>query len=201
MLHKSMQWMDPGMDPGMDRGMDRVHRREFVMNMSAASKRLLRHSPRYVEFYQPGSRLEQEFRAMLAIMSTTRLWTRSLENVISSRTGQTRVRWEMLFAIAFAEGPTTASAIAQRLGVKWPSLVRILDALEGDGLIARRGNPCDGRSRLIELTEDGQATIAKVRCTVDPARADLLDGLTDDELSQLVEVTERIQSRLIEQMS
>lgn len=167
------------------------------MTVPAASERLLIHSPRYVEFYEPGTRLEQEFRAMLAMMSTSRLWTRSLEKTISRRTGQTRVRWEMLFAIAFAEGPTTASAIAQRLGVQWPALVRILDALEDDGLIARRGNPADGRSRLIELTKEGEEMIAKVRATVDPARTELLGLLTDQELYTLVELTERLQARLL----
>ncbi len=168
------------------------------MTLPAASRRLLRNSPRYVEYYKPGSRLEQEFRAMLAIMGTSRLYARSLEKVISSRTGQTRVRWEMLFAVAFSEGPTTASAIAKMLGIQWPALVRILDALEEDGLVQRRGNPDDGRSRLIELTDKGQETIEAVRATVDPARTQLLSLLTDDELFTLVELMERLQLRLRE---
>ncbi len=170
----------------------------MTMKVPAPSERLLAHSPRYVEFYKPGTRLEQEFRAMLAIMGTTRLWARSLENTISTRTGQTRVRWEMLFAIAFAEGATTASAIAKRLDVQWPALVRILDALEADELILRRGNPADGRSRLIELTERGKEMIARVRATVDPARSELLGLLTDEELHCLVDMAERIQGRLLE---
>ena len=167
-----------------------------AMEQIAIPKRMLANSPRYVDFYEPGTRLEQEFRAMLAMMTTARKWTRSLDKVIQQRTGQTRVRWEMLFSIAFAEGPTTASAIAQRMGVQWPALVRILDALEEDGLIERRENPTDGRSRLITLTAEGEATIREVRETVDPARTELLDALSDDELKVLVGLTERLLGRL-----
>jgi MarR family transcriptional regulator, transcriptional regulator for hemolysin len=153
-------------------------------------------SPVYREFYPSGTRLEQEFRAMLGMMKSARLWTRSLDKVIQRRTGQTRVRWEMLFAIAFAEGPTTASAIAVRLGVQWPALVRILDALERDGLIARSENPADGRSRLIALTGAGHETIALVRATVDPARAEVLGDLSDAELATMIAITDRLLLRL-----
>jgi len=172
-----------------------------TMSKSPAVKRLLRQSPRYVNFYEPGTRLEKEFRAMLAVMATTRNWVRVLEDLIKRQTGQSRVRWQMLFAISFADGPTTASAIAPRVGTQWPSLVRVLDSLEEDGLILRRGNPSDGRSRLIELTPEGEEVIAKVRNAIDPVRTDLLDFMSDQELEQFLETIERIQMRLVEELS
>jgi MarR family transcriptional regulator for hemolysin len=181
-----------------------VYGRKGMMNTiskSPAVKRLLRQSPRYVDFYEPGTRLEREFRAMLAVMATTRNWVRVLEGRIKHQTGQSRVRWEMLLAISFADGPTTASAIAPRVGTQWPSLVRVLDSLEEDGLILRRGNPSDGRSRLIELTPEGEELTARVRNTIDPARTELLDFLSDEELSRFLEVAERIQMRLVEELS
>lgn len=172
-----------------------------TLSKSPAMKRLLRQSPRYVDFYEPGTRLEEEFRAMLAVMSTTRNWVRVLEDLIKRQTGQSRVRWQMLFAISFSDGPTTASAIAPRVGTQWPSMVRVLNSLEADGLILRRGNPSDGRSRLIELTPEGDELVAKVRNTIDPVRTDLLDFMSDEELSQFLEAIERIQMRLVEQLS
>ena len=154
-------------------------------------------SSRYAEFYPPGSRLEREFRTVLFIMRASRLWTIAVERTLRERTGQTRARWETLFAIAFADGPTTASEMARRLGIQWPALVRMLDTLEEDGLIVRRGNPDDRRSRLIELTAAGEAVVEEVRQTVDPARAEILSHLSDVELDQAIRLVGSIRDRLV----
>jgi len=151
---------------------------------------------RFAEFYPPGSRREREFRAVLSVMSTARLWTNAVERRLRERTGQTRARWETLFAIAFAGGPTTASEIAKRMGIQWPALVRMLDALETDRLIGRRGNPADGRSRLIELTAAGEQVVEEVRNTVDPARAEVLADMEDGELDQIITLVGRVRDRL-----
>lgn len=148
--------------------------------------------------YPHGSRRELEFRTVLTMTQTVRLWTKSVERALRSQTGQTRARWETLFAISRCGNATTASAVAKRVGVEWPALVRLLDALEGDGLIRRYGNPDDGRSRLIDLTAEGSKVIKQVRGIVDPARSKLLADLSDDELQDMIATVGQIFAKLTE---
>lgn len=146
--------------------------------------------------YEAGSRMELEFRAILTMTRAVREWSREVERDLRHRTSQTRVRWETLFAIARAEGPTRASEVARRMGVQWPAMVRNLDALEEDGLIARRPDPDDSRARLIELTDSGVQVIDEVRATLDPARSELLAHMSDGELREVIALVGRIRERL-----
>ena len=150
-------------------------------------------------FYAPGSRQDHEFQAMFAMMGTVRLWTRAVEQLVAASAGQTRVRWEMLFAIAAFDAATTASAIAQRIDMQWPAMVRVLDGLEEDGLIARRNNPQDRRSRLIELTTEGEAMIESLQNAVDPMRSRLFSVLSNAELNSLAQLAGKLQTSLAEQ--
>jgi DNA-binding MarR family transcriptional regulator len=48
-------------------------------------------------------------------------------------------------------------AVAER--VRPQSMTQTISDLEGDGLIARRADPADGRRILVELTEQGRRTL------------------------------------------
>jgi MarR family transcriptional regulator for hemolysin len=52
--------------------------------------------------------------------------------------------------------------LAERVGVEGPTLVRVLDGLESDGLICRVADESDRRIKLVELTAEG-TKVAK-RC-------------------------------------
>lgn len=56
-------------------------------------------------------------------------------------------------------GPMPATELAAAERLKPQSLTRLMDALEKDGLIARRPSPDDGRARLVALTEAGRAVL------------------------------------------
>lgn len=45
--------------------------------------------------------------------------------------------------------------LAERVGVEGPTLVRVLDGLESDGLICRVPDDSDRRIKLVQLTADG----------------------------------------------
>ena len=77
------------------------------------------------------------------------------------------------------------------MAVQWPSLIRTLDGLEAEGLIERRINPADKRSRLVTITDKGIAVFREVKAVLDPTRAGLLEGFSDEELA----VAERVLNR------
>ena len=52
-------------------------------------------------------------------------------------------------------GSAAVNALAERLDIERTAMGKMLGFLERDGLISIRPSPTDGRSRLVELTEEG----------------------------------------------
>jgi MarR family transcriptional regulator for hemolysin len=148
--------------------------------------------PRYGDFYAAGSRGDLEFRLAQKLVRTSHLWTKTVDAKLRKGIGQSRVRWETMFAIAIAGEPITTSVIADRLGLQWPALVRVLEELERDGLIERQDNPADGRSRLISLSTKGEETVAAIQEAVDPRRHLAMQGFTDRELAQCTALLDKM---------
>jgi DNA-binding MarR family transcriptional regulator len=53
-------------------------------------------------------------------------------------------------------GNAAVNALAERLDIERTAMGKMLGFLERDGLISIRPSPTDGRSRLVELTEEGR---------------------------------------------
>ena len=146
---------------------------------------------RFGEFYPDGSRFELEFRFSRLLILAARRWSTLIDEAIRQKTGQPRARWQTLAALAFSDGPIATIELAERMAVQWPSLIRTLNELEGEGLVERRINPADKRSRLVTITESGLAMFREVKGTLDPTRAALLEGFSDDELANAERLLER----------
>ncbi len=68
----------------------------------------------------------------------------------------------------------------------------LLAALERRGLIKREKSVADGRSRIISLTKDGTALIAKLRRTVTSVDSQFTAGLSESERAQLLGLLARL---------
>lgn len=146
---------------------------------------------RFGEFYAEGSRDELEFRFSRLLILAARRWSTFIDEAIRQKTGQPRARWQTLAALAFSDGPIATIELADRMAVQWPSLIRTLDGLEAEGLIERRINPADKRSRLVTITDKGLAVFRDVKAVLDPTRGALLEGFSDDELSAAERLLDR----------
>jgi MarR family transcriptional regulator for hemolysin len=146
----------------------------------------------HADFYAPGSRLDLEFRLSRILILAGRRWVTLIDGLVKARHGQSRARWQTMFSIAFAGRPVTTIALAKRLGVQWPTLIRVLDELESEGLVTRRDNPDDRRSRWIELSPAGLEVTRRVQTVLDPARAEILSGLSEEELALGIDLLGRI---------
>lgn len=58
-----------------------------------------------------------------------------------------------------AGGPSTLTAMAAGLGMPLTTMAGFLRRLEAAGVIVRRPNPRDGRSQIVELSEDGDRAL------------------------------------------
>jgi len=151
---------------------------------------------RFGEFYPGGSRAELEFRFSRLLILAARRWSTFIDEAIREKTGQPRARWQTLAALAFSDGPIATIELAERMAVQWPSLIRTLNELEGEGLIERRINPADKRSRRVTITVKGLAVFREVKAVLDPTRAALLEGFSDEELHMAERLLERFFSAI-----
>jgi MarR family transcriptional regulator for hemolysin len=147
---------------------------------------------RYHEYYPEKSRLDLEYRTSRMLVLAGRSWVNRIDHILRAETGQTRARWQVLFALAFAEQPVTLSEICRRVRVQWPTMVRVLEGMVADGLILREDNPGDGRSKLAQLTPRGVEVMTQIQPILDRERSRILARLSVDELKLAAELLNRI---------
>jgi DNA-binding MarR family transcriptional regulator len=58
------------------------------------------------------------------------------------------------------QGPQRIGALADVVAVTAPSMTRIVDALEREGLAVRQPDPADGRCQVVAMTPAGRALLA-----------------------------------------
>jgi MarR family transcriptional regulator for hemolysin len=87
--------------------------------------------------------------------------------------------------------------LADELGVEGPSLVRLLDKLVDHGLVERREDPADRRAKIVTLTPEGQAHSQKASRVLDAFRANLLEGVSPDDIQASLRVLGVMQDRLL----
>ncbi len=149
----------------------------------------------YHDHYPPNSRRDLEYRLSRLLVMSGRTWGTHIDNVLRNSTGQSRARWQTLFVIAFGEQPATMTDIGVRLNVQWPTLVRVLDGLEKDGLISRIDNPRDGRSRLVSITDAGRRMVEQIKPVIDVERTTLLEGIDDAQLAKCCDLLQCLLER------
>ena len=78
-----------------------------------------------------------------------------------------------------------------------PNLTRMIADLERHGLIARRGDPDDGRRKLVHLTAAGRNIHQRfVKGVVLPTREALFSHLTPSQLAHTHEVFDLLEAKL-----
>ena len=98
--------------------------------------------------------------------------------------GIREIRFSQLFVFARLErGPATIGDIAREMRFSHQAASTLVNQLEGAGLARRVPNPDDGRSRLVELTQEG---VRALRVGM-ASRDDLLERLrahnSDEDLA------------------
>jgi len=101
--------------------------------------------------------------------------------------GLTEATWRPLWHVAKFDSPPRQTDLAVSLGIEGPSLVRLLDALERDGLIVRCADS-DRRSKIIRLTPRGETLRRKIESVVLDVRRQVLAGISDRDLAAAVRV-------------
>jgi DNA-binding MarR family transcriptional regulator len=82
-------------------------------------------------------------------------------------------------------GPRRITDLAVVEGVTQPAMTALVRVLERDGLVARRGDPGDGRVALMAVTKAGSDLVRTRRRAGAEAFAQLIDKLSDEDAAML----------------
>ncbi len=109
--------------------------------------------------------------------------------------GLTRAQWSVLAYLARNEGITQV-CLAQLLEIEPITLVRILDRLEAAGMVERRNDPRDRRTRILFLTEAAGPVLERMRALGAEVREEAMAGLDAPARHQLMDLLLRLKSNL-----
>src|SRR4051812_26384332 len=122
----------------------------------------------------------REFTGELAI--TARLW-RKLAREMVARYGVAEAGAAPLLWIGRLGGNVRQNVLAEYCGMEGPSLVRIIDELQGAGLVVRVPDASDRRANLLSLTAAGQDKLKDIEAELKQLRAKTFAGLTAQDIA------------------
>lgn len=131
-----------------------------------------------------------------AIGDCARIW-RNKVNERLRPLGLSQATWLALWHLSrFPEG-LVQSELAEMLGIEGPTLVRLLDRLESEGLVERRNVLQDRRFKQVFLTEEAMPILKQVRAIITELRAEVFSSIPDRDLEQGLQLLNLIRDRLI----
>ncbi len=139
--------------------------------------------------------LDDQERFGLCLGLTARLWRAEIDRRLAVF-GLSESRGLTLLHLSRLAGAASQRELAEAVGVRGPTLVRTLDRLEAEGLIERRAEGCDRRTKSVHLRPEATPVLRQIETTAAKVRAELLEGLTTDEIKTCLKVFERIASHL-----
>ena len=101
----------------------------------------------------------------------------------------------VILALAEQDG-LTAGSIAERLGVKPPTMTRTLARMEAQGFIRREADTLDGRQMRALLTEEGRRHVGAIQLAVRGTESLAMTGLDDKDVRQFLKLLRKINRNL-----
>src|SRR5260221_9132687 len=83
--------------------------------------------------------------------------------------------------------------LAEEMGIEGPSLVRLIDLLQAEGLVERREDPTDRRGKMLHLTALGEVGDDEINRGLRRVRAHLLEGVSCEDVAVTVDALQRIE--------
>ena len=133
--------------------------------------------------YQAGG-TTPEIQLTVLLVLVARKWRSLLDEKLRPG-GQSSARMEALSAILNSPDGSAQVDIARRLRIEGPTLTRMLDALEKDGLVERQPAPGDRRTKRLQVTAEGEAALEDIFAVADIFRGRLLKGIEAEKLAEV----------------
>jgi len=105
-------------------------------------------------------------------------------------------RWRVL-AVLKDNGQMNISQIVERTLIEQPTVSRIVDQLEREGLAQRQISDEDSRFVRVTMTESGEKAFREIYPTATQNQELALQGFTKQEIKSLIDFLERIQANIV----
>jgi len=129
------------------------------------------------------------------LMRVARCWRREIDSTLQSQ-GLSQTMVMPLIVLNRAAGPVRQGLIADEIGVEGPSLVRVIDALERDGLISRVCDLSDRRVKMVALTAAGKDKAAEIEIILADIRNELTADIDPENLATTLDVMQQLLDKL-----
>ncbi|MGM4869793.1 MarR family winged helix-turn-helix transcriptional regulator [Bradyrhizobium sp. 956_D2_N1_5] len=138
------------------------------------------------------ARIHGEIGRLIARLA--RIWRRESDQALSDH-GLSYATAIPLLVLSRQGENVRQGVLADELGIEGPSLVRLIDLLEAEGLVERREDPSDRRAKTLHLTKAGEAKVEETNRVLRRVRSSLLKDIGADELAITFETLQRIEQR------
>lgn len=137
----------------------------------------------------------EQHRFAMQLAQLSRGWRAELDRRLADL-GLSQARWLVLLHLARFDHSPTQRELAQSVAVEGPTLARLLDGLEAQGLIHRQASLEDRRAKLILLGAPARPLIERIEAISTQVREELFDGIPEEDLRKCQQVHARILANL-----
>lgn len=129
------------------------------------------------------------------VMKTSHRWRARFSDAYRSA-GHTGAPLAVLYALVDAPKGLTQSELCERMELSGPSLTRLVDRLELDGLVSRRRLIGDGRARLVVMEPEGRVALKRFDDQAARLRDQLFEGVSEIDMAAALRVLDVVAARL-----
>jgi MarR family transcriptional regulator for hemolysin len=130
----------------------------------------------------------------LLITRIGRLWRREADQALAAH-GLSEATAIPLIVLLRRGKSARQCVLAEEVGIEGPSLVRLVDLLQAEGLVERREDLTDRRAKTLHLTALGEKRANELDGILRRVRAHLLRNISGEDLAVTFEVLQRIEQR------
>jgi MarR family transcriptional regulator for hemolysin len=130
----------------------------------------------------------------LILFGTARAWRTRLDQRLRPL-GLSQGKWRTLIHLSQGGNTLTQKLIAERMGIEGATLAGLLDRLENDGWVERRGSPADRRCKTVHLQRRSKAVLDKIFNAAHDLRSELIQDISQRDLETCIRVLSKIREK------
>jgi len=131
----------------------------------------------------------------IAIGDCARIWRHRVNERLKPL-ALSQAAWLALWNLSWFPDGLVQAELAEHLGIEGPTLVRLLDRLENDGLVSRQASEADRRCKRVVLTEAAGPVVRQVKAIIAELRAEVLADIPETELEAGLRLLDQVRQRL-----
>ena len=148
----------------------------------------------------PGSLDDKTLRLTRRILFLARRWRNLLDQALRA-TGDSHARWVTLLWVDLLAGRANLGELAEQVAVELPTLVRLLDNLEREGLVERRALRSSNRAKTVVLTARARPVLDAMTAVVARTRAEFLRDVDERRLDAALELLDEVMAKYVRVVS